>query len=97
MEETRKQIEETLGVYPSEKAIWNGLKKMTIRRNITDFMWKQLHGTLKIGNYWLRIPSHKEKAYCKECQNLETLNHILFECQIEGREEIWDMAERLWN
>ena len=97
MEETRKQIEEMLGVYPSEKAIWNGLKETTIRRNITDFMWKQLHGTLKIGNYWLRIPSHKEKAYCKECQNLETLNHILFECQIEGREEIWDMAEKLWN
>ena len=72
-------------------------EKTTIRRNITDFMWKQLHGTLKIGNYWLRIPSHKEKAYCKECQNLETLSHILFECQIEGREEIWDMAEKLWN
>ena len=48
MEETRKHIEETLGVYPSEKAIWNRLKKMTIRRNITDSMWKQLHGTLKI-------------------------------------------------
>ena len=38
MEETRKQIEEMLGVYLSEKAIWNGLKKITIRRNITDFM-----------------------------------------------------------
>ena len=67
MEETRKQIEDTLGMYPSEKTIWNSLKKTTIRRNITDFMWKQLHGTLKIGNYWLRIPSHKEKVYCKEC------------------------------
>ena len=65
-----------------------GLKKTTIRRNITDFMWKQLHGTLKIGSYWLKIPSHREKAYCKECQNLESLNHILFKCQIEGREEI---------
>ena len=39
----------------------------------------------------------QEKAYRKECQNLETLNHILFECQVEGREEIWDMAEKLWN
>ena len=66
-----------LGVYLSEKAIWDGLKKMTIRRNITDFMWKQLYGTLKIGNYWTKIPNHKEKAYCKECQNLETMNHIV--------------------
>ena len=62
LEETRKQIEEMPGMYPSEKAIWNGLKKITIRRNIRDFMWKQLHGTLKIGNYWLRIPSHKENV-----------------------------------
>ena len=40
MTETRNKLQETLGVYPSKKAIWFSLKKSDIKRNITNFLWK---------------------------------------------------------
>ena len=97
MKETRKEIGEKMKTYPTEKKIWEGLKGKEIRRQITDFLWKQLHGRLKIGEYWKNIPGYEERSLCQECNTTETMEHILLECRAEGREEIWISAERLWN
>jgi len=97
MKETKKEIGETLKVYPTETAIWKGLKSPHIQRNISDFMWKLLHGRLKIGMFWKQIPKYEERAHCKKCGHIETMDHILFVCEKEGREEIWNETEKLWN
>ena len=60
-------------------------------------MWKLLQGRLKIGMFWKRIPKYEERAHCRECGHIETMDHILFICEREGREEIWEEAEKLWN
>ena len=86
------------GAKISEKDIWMGLKgPPNMKGNIADFLWKILQGKLKIGNYWKNIPGYEEQASCKMCGSLETLDHILLECDAEGRKETWDMAERLWK
>ena len=68
-----------------------------MKGNITDFLWRILQGKLKIGKYWKNIPGYEERASCKICGGLETIDHILLECNAKGREEAWDMAERLWK
>jgi len=60
-------------------------------------MWKLLHGRLKIGMFWKQIPKYKEWAHCKECGYIETMDHIVFICEKEGREEIWNETEKLWK
>ena len=51
----------------------------------------------EIRAYWKNVPGYEERAYCEYCQNLETMDHILFSCTIEGREQIWEMAEKLYE
>ena len=97
MRETKEEIGKILKTYPTEKKIWVGLKDREIRRPIADFLWKQLHGRLKIGDYWKKIPGYEERSQCKECNTTETMDHILLDCKAEGREEIWEKAEKLWN
>ena len=95
--EMRNELQETLGVYPSEKAIWLSLKKSDIRRNITDFLWKLLHGRLRAGTYWLKVPGYEDRANCKHCGATETMNHIWFECETSREYDLWGRAEKLWT
>ena len=60
-------------------------------------VWKLTHSILRSGAYWINVPGYEERAYCQNCKNLETMDHILFSCTIEGREQIWEMAEKLYE
>src|SRR5882724_12968935 len=90
-------LEELYSPRPTELKIWKDLIHSKIRRNIGDRLWKLIHNRLRSGAYWKNVPGYEERAYCKYCQNVETMDHILFSCTIEGREKIWEMAEKLYE
>src|SRR5215472_14706539 len=72
-------------------------RSVIIRKPILDFLWKLMHDLLKIGDHWKRIAGYTQRAECKVCGKNETMEHILWECEIEGREETWEQAKRIWN
>ena len=73
------------------------VERPKILQNIGDWLWKLIHNRLRSGAYWKNVPSYEERACCEYFQNLETMDHILFSCTIEGREKIWEMAEKLYE
>jgi len=97
LKDTIDALEELGSLRPTEQKLWKDLKYYKIRKNIGDWLWMLIHNRLRSGAYWKNVPSYEERAYCKYCQNLETMDHILFSCTIEGREKIWEMAEKLYE
>ena len=51
-------------------------------KHIGDWLWKLIN--LRSGVYWKSVPGCEDGAYCQYCQNLETMDHILFLCAMEG-------------
>ncbi|KAF8318083.1 hypothetical protein DL93DRAFT_424564 [Clavulina sp. PMI_390] len=94
LDRTREIINETWGASPTNERIWNALHKSEhISRNVKQFLWKCQHGTLKIGSYWTKMPGYGNRAECSLCGELETIDHILFECEQGAGEEAWRLTK----
>ena len=61
-----------------------------------SFFYKALHGSHKIGRYWLNIPTLEERCFCQECKSDKSMDHILTECEHSTRTLIWEKAKTLW-
>lgn len=55
-----------------------------------------IHNGYRVGDHWTKIPGHEEKAECHRCRVVESMNHILTECEENGQKQIWDLASGLW-
>ncbi|KAJ6554399.1 hypothetical protein B0H19DRAFT_857027, partial [Mycena capillaripes] len=100
-EENVKRIQEALkenfGNLPKPSAIWASIRQKDISWNVRNFLWRSMHGAHRLGKYWTHIPECEERANCTHCGELESLEHILFECQSPGQSQIWALAEELWQ
>ncbi|KAH9848056.1 hypothetical protein C2E23DRAFT_732043 [Lenzites betulinus] len=79
----------------SVEAVWTELWKNAIRKQPRDFLWKALHGALRIGRYWAHIPGYEERGMCRRCGVAEDLEHILVSCDAAGRQCVWDLTQLL--
>ncbi|PBK71802.1 hypothetical protein ARMSODRAFT_883118, partial [Armillaria solidipes] len=60
------------------------------------FLWKALQNTFKIGVFWENLnPQYASRGECLLCKVTEFMEHILIECQIEGRAILWNLAKEL--
>ena len=59
-------------------------------------MFKSIHNTHKIGCYWLKIENFNKRSLCPTCNEEETLDHILTECQVNTRTEVWEATRNTW-
>jgi ribonuclease HI len=97
LEAIREAVSDNFAFNPEDSAIWQSIRNRDISRNIRDFLWKSVHGALKMGPYWDNIPGHEERALCKECGELETMDHVLARCETPGRSQIWNLMNKLWT
>ncbi|GJE84812.1 ribonuclease H-like protein [Phanerochaete sordida] len=84
---------------PTDKSIWKAVRKEQVRRNVSDFLWKLLHGSHKVGRYWAHIPDHEHRAECLVCPGrpVESMEHILLHCVAPERARVWALCEELWR
>jgi ribonuclease HI len=76
-----------------EGQLWNGMRPATLRKNVSQFMYKLVHDTYLIGDRWLDTKS-PERAVCSRCGNQnETIEHILFSCPAPERSAVWLTAK----
>ena len=93
-------IESFFGEIPTEQAIWNGIRRKDIRREVRYFLWMTAHDTYMVGSNWRRAgysPELHERGECKVCGQTESMNHILSECDAPGQKEVWSLARSLWK
>ena len=73
------------------------IRHKDISRNISDFLWRTLHQSQRVGRYWRHIPNYEQRSMCELCDEEESMDHILTECNSPERRLIWGMAESAWR
>ena len=92
----RNAIQEYNGHLETDESIWLGARNNNIRVRIQQFLYKALHGTQKIGDFWRNIPGYETRQTCQVCNNPETMEHILIHCNATPPHIIWDLARNTW-
>jgi len=57
---TRYAVKDLADKTPTDATIWHSLRHKDITRSIKTFLWKTMHNSQKIGEYWLRIPDYEQ-------------------------------------
>ncbi|KAG1862607.1 hypothetical protein F4604DRAFT_1683755 [Suillus subluteus] len=82
---------------PTEMQIWKSIRDKDIPKGICRFLWKNLRGVYCLGDFWLNILNFEKRGTCKLCGGIESMEHILIECQDSlVRQTVWNLAEKLW-
>ncbi|KAJ3568915.1 hypothetical protein NP233_g5392 [Leucocoprinus birnbaumii] len=81
--------------FPEPAEVWRGIRDREIPKNIRSFIWKAIHGALKIGEYWERIPNYEQRGQCNTCGGREDLEHILDDCPNTGQGVVNRLAYEL--
>ncbi|KAH9022517.1 ribonuclease H-like protein, partial [Lactarius deliciosus] len=77
-------------------SIWKNIRKRSIRPKIQQYIFKAMHGTFMLGEFWGNIPEHEHRKWCATCHKVETMDHILTKCTAEPVRLIWEMARETW-
>ncbi|EPS99146.1 hypothetical protein FOMPIDRAFT_1125028 [Fomitopsis schrenkii] len=93
----RTHLDSTPGEETEEADIWRGIRHRDIRRNVSDFLWKGIHGAHRVGTFWTKIPKYEDRATCPVCDDLESMEHILLRCRAVGPDLIWSLVQDLWE
>ncbi|SJL06249.1 uncharacterized protein ARMOST_09585 [Armillaria ostoyae] len=98
LDRIRASVTEVNGTAPSDAAIWRGMRNKDISRSARSFIWKATHKAYRLGNAWAGFgPEYASRVLCPECGDTETMDHILLECEIPGRRNVWMLAEDMWR
>ncbi|KAK0222652.1 hypothetical protein EDD85DRAFT_923732 [Armillaria nabsnona] len=91
-------VAEINGVEPLESRLWASIRHKDVSRPIQGYLWKSLQNTFKISAFWEHLgPQYAKRGKCPHCHIMETMDHILTECNITGRAILWNLARELWE
>ncbi|KAJ7629150.1 hypothetical protein DFH06DRAFT_1272817 [Mycena polygramma] len=94
---TRHAVRDLSGRTPTNGQIWHSIRHQDITRTTTEFTWRCLHQVSKIGEHWIDIPTYQYWEICQHCKTVETMEHILLECEAPGQSKLWKLAQELWE
>jgi len=93
----RSTIEDLNGTPPKDESIWRNYRHPDIRHPIQSFLFRALHGSLHIGDFWRNIPNYDHHAFCPHCRDeTENLDHILLKCPHRQANTIWELMKSAW-
>ena len=93
---TREAIQNYNNILETDETIWTNMRRNTLQTRVKQFLFKAMHGTQKIGQYWSHIPNNEQREFCTTCNTTETMEHILTQCRATPRRLIWQLATDLW-
>jgi hypothetical protein len=89
---TRDAIQHITGDLESDATIWLSIRKSVLRPTVQQFLYKSIHNAYKVGRYWSNIPGYEDRGICSNCDETESLEHILTECRSNTTQEVWNIA-----
>ncbi|KAF5376294.1 hypothetical protein D9615_008538 [Tricholomella constricta] len=93
-------VEDAFGGRPTSASIWKSVRRKEFSRPQRYFLWMAIHDAYMIGTHWLRATMSQEmqeRATCTHDGSIETMKHILTQCECTGQQEVWTEMENLWN
>ncbi|KAG6846755.1 hypothetical protein H0H93_012090, partial [Arthromyces matolae] len=97
LDRIRFAIREITGTPPTDEDIWKSIKHKDFSKKVRAFLWKATHNAYKVGEYWQNKGDKAHWGECMKCGLVESLEHILTECENTPAGTIWKLAEELWN
>ena len=88
LENILADLKETFDIALPHPALWKSLRTQHFTQETSYFYWMTIHNAYMIGNHWLRpnmSEELKERAVCKTCGNVESMDHVLFRCDAPGQ------------
>ncbi|KAE9397028.1 hypothetical protein BT96DRAFT_958043 [Gymnopus androsaceus JB14] len=79
----------------TERTIGKVQHDLHVENHVTpmaEHLWKSIRDP----EFWKHIPECEERMMCAHCNEIESLEHILLECDRPWRRLIWEMAKSLW-
>ena len=96
LEQTRAAIKAYQGSLETNEAIWQSIRKRTIRLRVQQFFYKAMHNALMVGSVWKKIPGYEDRGICQICNTTESMEHILTTCGAEPIRLVWNLAKETW-
>jgi hypothetical protein len=93
---TRHAVKEQTGTFPDDRQVWKSTRHRDFSKIFRTFIWKSIQNTHKIGEYWENIDNYGHRASCQKCGTMESLEHILLQCDILGQKTVWQSTRELW-
>ncbi|KAG1820988.1 RnaseH-domain-containing protein, partial [Suillus subaureus] len=94
---TRAAIETITNTLKMDETIWKSCRHKDITKKIQMFIYKTLNNAYKIGEFWLQIPTFKQRARCSTCEEpSESMEHILIHCNNLEQKKIWSLTRKIW-
>ena len=97
LETIRQEIQVYQGTLETDKTIWNSIRKRTIRTRAQQFLFKAIHNTPMVGEFWFRIQNYEQRGVCSACNATESMEHILVGCVEATANIIWRLARNSWD
>ncbi|KAJ7699081.1 hypothetical protein B0H14DRAFT_3036504 [Mycena olivaceomarginata] len=68
-------------------------------RTLTDSeIWQAIHKDIaRTTRYWRNKPAFEHYVECRQCRVDHGIEHSLVECDVPGREQLWNLAKSLWD
>ena len=97
LERVRLSVAEVSRKTLPDPSLWKGCRNPDIRRPVQSFLYRALNDALRISDFWSRIPGFEQRARCASCDaTIESLEHILLECDHPSTKLIWMLTCHLW-
>ncbi|KAH9851469.1 RnaseH-domain-containing protein [Lenzites betulinus] len=88
-------LEEDFALRTTTGKIWTNVWGKNMSVKISCFFWKTMHDAYRVGSFWSNIRGFEQRALCPHCQVVETMGHILLDCEAPGRQLLWSLAEKI--
>ncbi|KAF8911724.1 hypothetical protein CPB85DRAFT_1511645 [Mucidula mucida] len=85
------------GAAPSMKKIWRSTRGKNTSKKSQMFRWRCIHEAHATGEFFMRMENMSHRAICEVCGAMESMEHILLECNAGTHEVVWDIAKELWE
>jgi hypothetical protein len=95
LEMAKEEVRKITGRKPTSEMIWKAISQIEPPR-ISDFIWKIATNRIKCGPWFANIPQWQDKQFC-ECGNVETMEHIIFECSKNNGNIAWNTIADIWE
>ena len=92
----REAIEANTGSLETAETIWKSIRKRTVRLRVQQFLFKAIHNTPMIGDFWFNIEGYQHRGRCEPCLATENMDHILIHCRAGHATRVWNLARKLW-
>jgi ribonuclease HI/exonuclease III len=96
LDNIREAIERYNGAAETNESLWRNTRNPAIRIKIQQFLFKSIHSTQKIGPFWSKTRRYQHRQLCRTCNTIETMEHILLNCNEIAVRTIWELAKNHW-